>query len=149
MKLTVLLTVPCLLLAACIPVPTAQLKVTAPEVHGRIVDESTHQPVAGAEVSFEGQSSHVTSAPDGSFTLRRQRDLVLMKVFTPCPVYDFPEPRRLPGAVTVGKQGYDARTVELRPYYQRLAPVHGNENWKASPWEDPTIDLGEVSLAPR
>jgi hypothetical protein len=137
------------LLAGCVVIPAPYIKVTAPEIRGRVVNAATQQPVPGVTVAFEGQEhGTVRSGADGSFRLPRQHDLVLTKVFTPCPVYEYPTPRRLPGAVVLHKPGWQPRSVALAPYYSQLPLArHHGSIWHPNTWDDPVIELGNVALS--
>jgi len=127
------------------------MKVTAPEIRGHVVARGTNDPIAGVKVHFEGRDDiYVLTKKDGSFVLPRQSDLVLLKVFTPCPVIDYPTPRRRPGALTLQKNGWKTESIELLPYYRMLwsrPQSKGNAHWKSSPWEDPMIDIGDTHLS--
>lgn len=142
MKLHQVVVVGALLLGGCVALPSAGLKVSAPEVSGRVVDGSTGHGLAGARVAFEGrEEQYVTTKADGTFRLPAQKDLVLLKVFTPCPVYEYPTPRRFPGAVIIRMPGWEARAVLLRPFL--------DERWfgakKGTPHDAP-IEIGVAEL---
>lgn len=147
-KVSALVVAAALALGGCIVIPAPYVKVTAPEVRGRIVDGTTQQPVPGVLVKFEGQESGgVQSGKDGVFRLPRQRDLVLGKVFTPCPVYEFPDPRRVPGALVIEKAGWKSRSFPLATYYQRLKrPSNAGTIWHPNEWDDPVLEIGDISV---
>ncbi|PTX91630.1 carboxypeptidase-like regulatory domain-containing protein [Opitutus sp. ER46] len=133
--------------AGCVALPAPQIQVTAPEIHGRVVT-TDGTPIAGARVHFEGDDDGGTaSAADGTFVVPKHHDLVLVKVFTPCPVYDYPTPRRLPGALVVEKPGCRRTVVALRDHYAQLRRASGNLHWKGSHWKDPTVKVGDVVVA--
>jgi hypothetical protein len=107
-------------LSGCIALPTAEHLVTAPEVHGRVIAVGSKLGIEGARVYFEGRDDiFVLTRQDGSFTLPKQTDLVLLKVFTACPVYDFPTPRSYVGAIVIQKPGWQTKQILLEPYYEK------------------------------
>lgn len=148
MKSMFLLVAAGIVLGGCVVVPRPYLKVTAPEITGRVVDAATHKPVPDVSVCFEGQDAAVVrSGADGCFRMPRRNDLVLTRVYTPCPVYDFPEPRRLPGAIVFEKTGYKRHTIALTPYYSQLPTAkRAGTVWHPETWDDPIVKLGDVEI---
>ncbi len=149
MRKSPLFVVVVLALSGCVVIPKPYIKVTAPEIRGRVIDPVTQQPVPEVTIGFEGQDAvRVVSRPDGTFRLPRQRDLILTRVFTPCPVYEYPEPRRLPGAIVLEKPGWERRTLVLRPFFAQLHHAkRAGTIWHPNTWEDPVVEVGDVMLS--
>ena len=104
--------------SCAIPVPTVKMKVTSPYIRGRVIDCESGLSVYHAKVRFEGREfDFVFTDNDGKFFMEKQKDLVLLHVYTPCPVYDFPTPRKHPGALIVTLEGYKELKLPLKPYY--------------------------------
>jgi hypothetical protein len=126
-------------LSGCILIPVPRTFVSAPRVSGQLIDADTHKAISGAGVHFEGRTdSKVVTGDDGRFELRREHDLVLFGVVTPCPVYKFPEPRQFPGAIVIEAQRYGAITLLLKPYYAKT---------RFDP-DDLRVELGAIEIKP-
>jgi hypothetical protein len=134
------------LVPACVPFPVVELKTTAPEVRGRVIAAETHAVVRGAKISFDGRDDiFAESRDDGRFSLHSQSDLVLLKVATPCPMVDFPTPRRVPGAIVVRYPGSRDQRVLLGYYYFNMA-THWKRGDRGENLDKWTLEVGDIEI---
>lgn len=127
------------LLSGCmIPVPIPGRIETSPEVHGRVIDRRSRQPVAGARVSFRDghgtERSRVVTGTNGMFVIGPERHTYLMQIRTPCPVYYLPRPEPYAWQLEIDKKGYVTREINLRDMYDQLT--------------NNTFRLGDVEFGP-
>lgn len=100
-------------LAACLPIPHTSERF--PAVRGRVVDATTLQPIAGAEVNVSDHPSvHATTAADGTFRFRKRRNFHFGYSFGMCSD-DLPTREEWPVEFDVGCAGYERR-VDVQPF---------------------------------
>ena len=119
----VLLLASVLCLAGCIvPVPYASRKT--PEVSGRIVDSTTHEPLAGAQLCFFYENTEVTSGggasnQTGAFHLRPTHNFHLFTWFGGmCNTWSWPD-GPFYDHLRIRRHGYRDLNLDLQEEFKR------------------------------
>jgi len=131
----------CLILIGYMPVPVPGKLLVSPQVHGRVMDRTTRQPVAGATVMLQEETggkvnnrSKSATDPDGLFTVGPEQHSYYVAVVTPCPVYHIPEEPPYAWLLEITSPGYQAQQIDMRERYSQL-----NNN---------VLQLGDIELEP-
>jgi hypothetical protein len=137
-----------------IPVPIPGRIATSPEVHGRVIDRRSGQPVEGATVMFrDGQGtarSKSLTAANGMFSIGPERHTYLMQIRTPCPVYYLPRAEPYAWQLEIDKTGYVTREIDLSTVHdQRTNNIFRLGNVELGPifWLKGTNTANEASQA--
>jgi hypothetical protein len=125
--------------AGCLPIPHTSERF--PAMQGRVVDETTGQPIAGAVVAIhEHPSTTAKTDSTGDFHVPRKVNFHLLLGLGPCP-NDWPEGVEWSWVLDVTHAGYQPRQIDANNQLRQPIP-------NCSTNEKSPLELRDIALRP-